>query len=158
MATTPASIDKHPLHAILVAFPIGLWLFSLVCDLVFHFARGDQIWRLMAWYTLVAGLIGAVGAAVPGLIDFFSIKDPRAGKIGLAHLAGNASLVALYAINAWIRTLLAPDSVLPFLLSVVGVAGLVVTGWLGGELVYVHKVGVAQGTASSTSVRSKRAA
>jgi uncharacterized membrane protein len=158
MATTPASVDKHPLHAILVAFPIGLWMFSLVCDFMFRFASGEETWHLMAWYTIVAGLIGAAAAAVPGLIDFFSIRDPRAGKIGLAHLAGNAGLVVLYAINAWIRTLLAPDSVLPILLSVVGVAGLVVTGWLGGELVYVHKVGVAQGTVSSASVRSKRAA
>jgi uncharacterized membrane protein len=158
MATTPASVDKHPLHAVLVAFPIGLWIFSLVCDLMFRFASGEEIWHLMAWYTIVAGLIGAVAAAVPGLIDFLSIRDARAGKIGVAHLAGNAGLVVLYAINAWTRTLLAPGSVLPILLSVVGVAGLVVTGWLGGELVYVHKVGVAQGTVSSASARSKRAA
>ncbi len=90
---------------------------------------------------MVAGLVGAVAAAVPGLIDFFSIRDPRAGKICLIHLAVNAGLVVLYAVNAWIRTLVAPDSVLPILLSAVGVAGLAVTGWLGGELVYVHKVG-----------------
>ncbi len=48
MATTPASVDKRPLHAILVAFPIGLWMFSLVCDLVFRFASGEHIWHLMA--------------------------------------------------------------------------------------------------------------
>lgn len=159
MATTPASVDKHPLHAILVAFPIGLWTFSLVCDLIFRFASREPVWHLMAWYTLVAGVIGAVVAAVPGVIDFFSITDPRAGKVGMAHLVINVGLVGLYSINAWLRTLVGPDSVVPVLLSVVGVAGLVVTGWLGGEMVYVHKVGVAQGEAHPASRRSsKRAA
>jgi uncharacterized membrane protein len=159
MATTPASVDRHPLHAILVAFPMGLWIFSLVCDVVWRFASRDAVWHLMAWYTLVAGVIGALVAAVPGLIDFFSITDPRAGKVGMAHLILNVALVVLYSVNAWIRTVLGADAVIPVLLSVVGVAGLVVTGWLGGEMVYVHKVGVAQGEAHPASRRSsKRAA
>jgi uncharacterized membrane protein len=159
MATTPASVDKHPLHPMLVAFPIGLWMFSLVCDLLFRFGSGEVVWHLMAWYTLVAGVIGAVVAAIPGLIDFFSIRDPRAGKVGMIHLVLNVALVTLYSVNAWIRTILEPDAVLPVLLSVVGVAGLVVTGWLGGELVYIHKVSVAQAEAHPASRRSsKRAA
>ena len=159
MATTPASVHKHPLHPILVAVPIGLWMFSLVCDLMFRVGRGEVVWHLMAWYTLVAGVIGAVVAAIPGLIDFFSIRDPRAGKVGLAHLVLNVALVVLYSVNGWIRTILEPDAVLPVLLSVVGIAGLVVTGWLGGELVYIHKVGVAQGEPHSAARRSgKRAA
>jgi uncharacterized membrane protein len=157
MATTPASVDKHPLHSILVAFPIGLWVFSLVCDLTFRFASREAVWHQMAWYTMVAGVIGAIVAAIPGLIDFFSITDPRAGKVAVTHLVLNAALVVLYSVNAWIRTVLGPDAVLPILLSVVGVAGLVVTGWLGGEMVYVHRVGVAQGEAHSAS-RGKRAA
>jgi uncharacterized membrane protein len=157
MATTPASVDKHPLHSILVVFPIGLWVFSLVCDLTFRFASRDAVWHQMAWYTMVAGVIGAIVAAIPGLIDFFSITDPRAGKVAATHLVLNAALVVLYSVNAWIRTVLGLDAVLPVLLSVVGVAGLVVTGWLGGEMVYVHRVGVAQGEAHSAS-RGKRAA
>jgi uncharacterized membrane protein len=77
----------------------------------------------------------------------------------MAHLVLNVALVVLYSVNAWIRAVLAPDAVLPVLLSVVGVAGLAVTGWLGGEMVYVHKVGVAQGEAHPASRRSsKRAA
>jgi len=100
MATTPASVGKHPLHSILVAFPIGLWIFSLVCDLTFRFASRDAVWHQMAWYTLVAGVIGAIVAAIPGLIDFFSITDPRAGKVGMIHLVLNAVLVVLYSVNA----------------------------------------------------------
>ena len=159
MATTPASIDKHPLHSILVALPIGLWIFSLVCDLMYRF-DGEAIWSTMALYTIVAGVIGAVVAAAPGLIDLLSIKDPRVGRIGLIHLAINATLICLFAVNAWIRTLVGPSSPIPFVLSILGVSALVVSGWLGGEMVYVHRVGVAQTTAggSSEAKRDKRAA
>jgi len=158
MATTPASVDKHPLHPILVAFPIGLWLFSLVCDLVHQFGH-EKIWSVMAWYAMVAGLLGALAAAVPGVIDFFAITDPRAGRVALLHLAVNAGLVLLFGVNAWLRTLLSPTSMVPLLLSVVGIAGLTVSGWLGGELVYVHRVGVAgNGMALRRIKRGKRAA
>jgi len=100
-----------------------------------------------------------VVAAVPGLIDFFSITDPRAGRVALLHLVVNAGLVVLFAANAWLRSVLTPDSLLPLLLSIVGIAGLLVAGWLGGELVYVHRVGVATGGAAPREIkRGKRAA
>ena len=159
MSTTPASVAKHPLHAILVAFPVALWTFSLVCDLVYRFAGGPLIWNEMAWYTMVAGIVGAVVAAVPGLIDFFSISDPRAGRIGLAHLIINVSLMILFSANAWLRTSTAlanaPGGVLPLALSIVGVGALLVSGWLGGEMIYVHKVGVA-GASREPSSGEKR--
>ena len=160
MATTPASVDKHPLHPILVALPIGLWIFSLVCDLVYRFGPHEQIWRQMAWYAIVAGLVGAVAAAVPGTIDFFSITDPLAGHVALMHLVVNAGLVVLFALNAWLRSVLVPDSILPLVLSIVGIAGLVVSGWLGGELVYVHRIGVWTGGSMARREirRGKRAA
>src|SRR5215813_100269 len=142
MATTPASVDKHPLHPILVAFPIGLWIFSLVCDLIHQFGH-DRIWSLMAWYAMVVGLLGALAAAVPDVIDFFAITDPRAGRVALLHLAINAGLILLFGVNAWVRTLLPPTSMVPLLLSVVRIAGLMVSGWLGGDLFYVLRGPVA---------------
>ena len=161
MATTPASVDKHPLHPILVAFPIGLWMFSLVCDLMHRFGH-DRMWSLMAWYAMVAGQLGALAAALPGVIDFFAITDPRAGRVALLHLAINTGLILLFGVNAWVRTLLPllpPTSMVPLLLSVGGIAGLMVSGWLGAELVYVHRIGVAQnGVALRPIKRGKRAA
>jgi uncharacterized membrane protein len=159
MPTTPASVAKHPLHAILVAFPVALWTFSLVCDVVYRFVGGPIIWNEMAWYTMVAGIVGAVVAAVPGLIDFFSISDPRAGRIGLAHLIINVFLLILFSANAWLRASgalgSAPGATLPLALSIVGVGALLVSGWLGGEMIYVHKVGVA-GAAREPSSGEKR--
>ena len=160
MATTPASVGRHPLHSILVAFPVALWTFSLACDIAYRVGSGNAMWNEMAWYAMVAGVCGALVAAVPGLIDFFSISDPRAGRIGLVHLTINVALVVLFAGNAWLRTVSIPASPLPFTLSILGVAALLVSGWLGAEMVFVHKVGVSQATdeAPSEAKRRRRAA
>jgi uncharacterized membrane protein len=79
--STPASVARHPLHPILIPLPIGLWVFSLVADLVFLAGWGGATWKAVAWYTMGGGIVGAVLAAVPGLIDFFSITiDAPAGS------------------------------------------------------------------------------
>jgi len=92
----------------------------LAGDLTFRFASREVVWHQMAWYAMVAGVIGAILAAIPCLIDFFSITDPRAGKVRMTHPVLNAALVVLYSVNVWIRTVLGPDAALPLLLSVVG--------------------------------------
>ena len=79
---SPASIGKHPLHPMLVGFPIALWIFSFVCDLVYAFDWGGAIWHEMAFYTMAGGVIGALAAAVPGYIDFRSITDETTQRIG----------------------------------------------------------------------------
>ena len=64
--STPASVARHPLHPILIPLPIGLWVFSLVADLVFLAGWGGATWKAVAWYTMGGGIVGAVLAAVPG--------------------------------------------------------------------------------------------
>ena len=72
--SSPASIRKHPVHPMLVVFPIGLWVFALVCDVV-HAMGGDASWQTVATFCIGGGIVGAVLAAVPGLIDYFSIDE-----------------------------------------------------------------------------------
>ena len=55
-----------------MSLPIGLWVFSVVADLVFLFGWGAAVWKDVAFYTLNGGIVGALLAAVPGFIDFFS--------------------------------------------------------------------------------------
>lgn len=148
---TPASIARHPIHPMLVPLPIGLWIFSLVCDLVFRFGSSDLVWDLLAFYTMLGGLIGALLAAVPGFIDFLSLNDPRVKRIALTHLLLNLTVVALYAVNLWLRTTSPPGAGLPVLLSVVAVLLLSVSGWLGGELVFRHGVAVERPVAPTGS-------
>jgi uncharacterized membrane protein len=66
---TPASIGKHPVHPMLMVFPIGLWIFSLIFDAIGLSVATPGVWFTVALYAMVGGLIGALAAAVPGLID-----------------------------------------------------------------------------------------
>ena len=66
--SSPASIKKHPLHPMLVGLPIGLWVFALVCD-VMHAVTGNTAWQIVATYCIGGGIVGAILAAIPGLID-----------------------------------------------------------------------------------------
>lgn len=138
---TPASIAHHPIHPMLVPVPIGLWLFSLVCDFVYRFGSGDTVWYTVASYNLVAGIVGALVAAVFGLIDL-RVLPPQARRTGLVHMTLNLVIVALYIFNAWLRIAPGPYSDLPLVLSLAGVMLLLVSGWLGGHMVYVLGAGV----------------
>jgi uncharacterized membrane protein len=139
--SSPASIKDHPIHPVLVAFPIGLWVFALVCDGV-RLAGGGPAWSTVALYCIAGGIVGAVAAAIPGLIDYFSIDDPQTGQIATYHLWLNASALILFALNLWSRFRLEDGSKLPFLISLVGVGLIGIGGWLGGEMVYVRGMAV----------------
>jgi uncharacterized membrane protein len=138
---SPASIKKHPVHPMLVGFPIGLWVFALVCDLI-RAAGGNSVWQTVAIYCIAAGIVGALVAAVPGLIDYFSIDEAAMKRIANLHLAVNLGAVAIFAINLWLRFRLPAESYLPLGMSVVGVLAIGIGGWLGGEMVYVKGMAV----------------
>lgn len=145
---TPASIFKHPIHPMLIVFPIGLWIFSLACDLIRLAGAPGDAWSTVAFFSMVGGLIGALLAAIPGFIDYFFYKGgtPPVKPIAQIHMAINLTAVVLYAINIWLRNS-DPSSIntttsIPVLLSIVGVILLFASGWLGGQMVHVYGVGV----------------
>jgi uncharacterized membrane protein len=142
---TPAQIAGHPIHPMLVTIPIGLWVFSLVADLIAMRSGSPDTWHATALYTMIGGVIGALAAAVPGLIDLLSLRDEAIKKTALTHMALNLVIVALFAINAWtrMRGLVSPNVSLG--LSVVAIAMLLVSGWLGGKMVYEAGVAVHAG-------------
>jgi uncharacterized membrane protein len=139
--TTRVTIANHPVHAMLVTLPIGLWVFSLVSDIVYA-STGDGRWETTAYFTLGGGIIGALLAAVPGLLDFVGLHEPRERRVGLMHMILNLAIVALQAINFWLRTQESTRPSIPMSLSIIAVAALFVSGWLGGQL--VHVLGVTQ--------------
>jgi uncharacterized membrane protein len=138
---TPASIARHPIHPMLVPIPIGLWLFSFVCDLLFVFGTGVSLWFTLAFYTMIGGLIGAVLAAIPGFIDMLSLSGSRK-RIALFHMTINLVVVVLYAFNIGLRISGSEQNTVPVILSAIAVALLGVSGWLGGHMVYVYRVAV----------------
>jgi uncharacterized membrane protein len=138
---TPASIAGHPIHPMLVPIPIGLWIFSLVCDLIHAGGSTNPAWTTVALYTMGGGVAGALLAALPGLIDLLSLP-PAPRRTAIIHMTINLVVVALYAVNLWLR-LPAPDNPGGLIwLSVLALVLLVVSGWLGGKMVYEFGVAV----------------
>lgn len=138
---TPASISRHPIHPMLIPLPIGLWIFSLVCDLIFVLGSDDSLWLTLSFFTMIGGLIGAILAAIPGTIDMMSLSGtPK--KLALTHMALNITVVVLFAVNIAVRVDATEIAGLPLALSVIAVTLLGVSGWVGGHMVYVHHVAV----------------
>lgn len=138
---TPASIARHPVHPMLVPIPIGLWIFSLVCDLFYAGGSANPAWPTVAFYCMGGGIVGALLAAVPGLVDLLSLpQGPRSTAI--KHMAVNLTVVALYLINFWMR--MEPPHAPGGLvwLSLVAVGLLAISGWLGGKMVFEHAIAV----------------
>jgi uncharacterized membrane protein len=155
---TPASIARHPIHPMLIVFPIGLWIFSLIGDIIVHVSSDETIqalWFTLSYYTMAGGLVGAALAAIPGLIDYLSMSAGPIRKLATMHAAINVTVVVLYAINLWLRTTSPPSADLGFGLSLIGVAMLAVSGWLGGEMVHVHGVSVSAGEAGTTEIPAR---
>src|SRR5690242_19359568 len=136
---TPARIAKHPIHPMIVPIPIGLWIFSLVCDLVHRFGAQSPNWEVVAWYTMIGGIIGALIAAVPGLIDLLSLPS-GIQSTAIKHMALNLTIVVLYIINSYLRRDGVTDGAI--WLSVLSIILLGVSGWLGGKMVYEAGVAV----------------
>ncbi len=141
---TPAQIAGHPIHPMLVTLPIGLWLSSLVCDIIARVSDSPEAWASAAYFAMVGGIIGALAAALPGLIDLLSLRDKPIRSTALKHMGLNLIVVALYIVNAWMRRDDggAPAEGTTLLLSVIAILLLSISGWLGGKMVYEAGVGV----------------
>ena len=137
---TPASIKGHPIHPMLVAIPIGAWIVALVADVMVHFGRVPG-WRSAAYYAIGIGVVGALLAAAPGLIDLMSLPKSRARNLGILHMGINLLVVVIMSVNFLVRRGNADHSGM-LRLTAISVALLLVSGWLGGEMVYVGGVGV----------------
>src|SRR5256712_10854614 len=137
--STPASVARHPIHPMLVGVPIGLWVFSVAADLIAYFGWGRAVWKDVAFNAIGGGIVGALLAAVPGFIDYLSITDTRARKVGFFHMIANLTAVGIFAASFWLRW----SGTVGFLPAGGSLAGLVAhAGWLGGELVLFHGMGV----------------
>lgn len=141
-----ARLFGHPIHQMLIVFPLGLLATSVVFDII-HLATGSPMWSEVSFWMIAAGVIGGLIAAVFGLIDWFAIPSgTRAKAIGMWHGIGNVVVLALFAASWALRAAAVMRlTSAEFVLSLIGVCLALVTGWLGGELVDRLGVGVDQG-------------
>lgn len=147
---TPASIARHPIHPMLVPIPIGLWIFSFVGDLFYLGGSPNPAWTTVAFYCMGGGILGALAAAVPGLIDLLSLPPGPRGT-AVKHMTINLTVVVLYVINFWQRMESPANPGRLVWLSLIALGLLVISGWLGGKMVYEH--GVAVDTPSDSARR-----
>jgi uncharacterized membrane protein len=141
-----AKLFGHSIHAMLIAFPVGLLVTAVIFD-VMHIVAKAGLWATIAYYMICAGIIGGVAAALFGLIDYIGIPDAtRAKRIGAIHGVGNVLVIGLFAASWWLRRPM-PDepSRTALILSFLGLTLAGGTSWLGGELVERLGVGVDDG-------------
>lgn len=135
-----AKIAGHPLHPMLVPFPIAGFVGALVCDLV---GSADPFWFRASEYLLAAGVVMALLAAVMGFTDFLGEARIRALTIAWVHMLGNLIVVLIEAVNWYRRYDSGMADTTGLVLSVVAVLLMLVTGWLGWEMVYRRRVAIA---------------
>jgi uncharacterized membrane protein len=141
-----ARILGHPIHQMLIVFPLGLLGAALAFDLIYLATRSAQF-AVVSYWLIAAGVVSGLLAAIFGLIDWLAIPPrTRAKRIGLLHALGNVVVLGLFAANWLLRR---SDPSLPtgtdVALSAIAVLLALVTGWLGGELVDRLGVGVDEG-------------
>jgi uncharacterized membrane protein len=138
-----AKLLGHPIHQMLIVFPLGLLATGVVFDLIF-FGTDNPVFAEVAYWMLVAGVVGGLLAAPFGFIDWLAIpRDTRAKRIGAMHGGGNLVVTLLFVASVLLRngrTAEPPDAA--YVCSFAGALLALVTAWLGGELVDRLGVGV----------------
>jgi uncharacterized membrane protein len=146
-----AKLFGHPVHQMLIVFPLGLLATSVIFDVV-GLISGGSTWPMVAYWTMLAGIVGALIAAPFGLIDFLAIPHgTRARRIGAMHGMGNG-VVSLLFLGSWLlRSSQEFPTTAALALSFGGAALALLTAWLGGELVSRLAVGVSEGAGLNAS-------
>jgi uncharacterized membrane protein len=137
-----AQIAGHPIHPMLVPFPIACFLGALITD-VAYWRSAQMMWADFSAWLLAIGLVMGGLAALAGLIDFLGNRLIRTQTPAWPHMIGNIIVLLLALLNSFVHTRDAWTSVVPLglTLSLITVLILPVTGWLGWAMVYRHGVG-----------------
>lgn len=133
----------HPFHPILVTVPIGAWVASVVFDIASRSVAEPTVLATGSRWLIALGVVGAVVAAMVGFLDLVGIPGGTAARrTGYLHMALNLAVATAYAVSFFLRD---GDGPVPWgliVLSVVALAALGASGWLGGKLTYRYGVRV----------------
>lgn len=138
-----AKLLGHPIHQMLIVLPLGSLAMSVIFDVIAMIIGSEHL-HDAAFFMIGGGVVSGVIAAVFGFIDYSAIPDrTRAKRVGRFHAVGNVGVLLLFGVS-WLLRFDAPPTpeMLPIALSIAGAALSGITGWLGGELVNRHAVGV----------------
>ncbi len=136
------AIAGHPLHAMLVAFPIALTMSVLGADLLYWWT-GDAFWaRAAGWATFGAFLMGVI-AGITGTIELLMVQGIRNRSASWTHFILAVMLLSVLGANWGVRVGDYEGAVLPLglMISVLAAGLTAVTGWHGGKLVFDYQIG-----------------
>lgn len=138
-----AHFHTHPIHPILVAFPIAFFIGTLLFDVLAILLNKPGM-KQTAYYLNIAGIIGGLLAAVPGIIDYLYTVPPKssAKKRATKHALTNITMMALFGVALVYRQIPDYKDWILLLLEVAGVVLMLIAGWMGGTLVYRNQIGV----------------
>ncbi|MDP3340185.1 DUF2231 domain-containing protein [Frigidibacter sp.] len=136
------ALAGHPLHAMMVHFPIVLGFATLAADLFFWWG-GDPFWARAAVWAVGVAFIAGVAAGLVGLAELLLVRGIRLRGSGWAHGVAAVMLISVLGAN-WGLRLTRPEDVLPLGLALSGLGAVLVgfAGWHGGKLIYHHGVGL----------------
>ncbi|HEY9881943.1 MAG TPA: DUF2231 domain-containing protein [Leptolyngbyaceae cyanobacterium] len=141
--TSSVHIFGHPIHPIIVIFPIAFLSGAAGTDLGYFLTKGD-FWAQASIWLIGTGLLSAIAAAITGMADFINIPRVRKRRAGWVHMALNVAVLVLSLVNFLLRFGNADGAILPWglVISWIVATFLLVSGWYGGELMFRHKVGI----------------
>jgi uncharacterized membrane protein len=136
------AIGGHPVHAMLIAFPVAFLLGGLASDVAFWWSR-DPFWARVSLWIIGTGFVMGSLASVAGTLDFLLVKEIRRHVTSWSHFIAAVMLISLAAANWWLRVPDPQDKLLPWglFLSAVTALSISTVGWFGGKLVFHHNVG-----------------
>ena len=138
-----ASIKSHPIHPILVSLPIAFFIGAFVFDLLSLITGNHSFWQT-GYYSAIAGIIGAILAAVPGAIDYFFTVPPKssAKKRATKHALINVVNLVLFIVIVFYRQKENANTSIVIIAEAIGVILLSIAGWMGGTLVHRNQIGI----------------
>lgn len=141
--TSSVAIAGHPIHPVLVIFPVAFLAAAAGTD-IGYWLTGDSFWARASVWLIGSGAVSGILAAIVGIADFRNIGKTRARTAGWAHMAINVVVLLLTLINFALRRGDAQDAIVPvgLIISLVVATLLSIGGWYGGELSFRHKIGV----------------
>jgi len=140
---TEVAVARHPLHPMLVTFPIAFYMGALAADLAFVLTA-DHFWARAALWLLGSGTVMGALAALSGTVELLLVRNIRRRPAGWTHFAAATMLLSVEAIN-WFGRMDDPiAAIVPggLYLSALGAGLVALAGWLGGKLVFEHHVGI----------------
>ncbi len=139
-----ATVAGHPIHPMLVTFPIGCFVAAVVCDIISIWA-GPVFWAAMSTWLLLFGIVGALLAAFFGFVDYLTAPMSVSAKSQAAwHMTLNVAVIIVFGVACAIR-FLDHTSVAGYWLTGLGIVVLGIAGFLGGSVAHKHLVGSSEG-------------